>query len=91
MTFDDTFDGDNAELLASIEALQSLAQRNALVPPVPRMPLQLLASTASRLVAADERAAEVLAVLRQLLPTYICASHFPDDRLIARARAALAS
>jgi len=55
MTFQDTFKGDDAALLGSIEALLDLARSNALVPPVPGMPLQLLESAAARLAKVDGR------------------------------------
>lgn len=53
MTFNDTFDGDNAALLESIGALLRLAQTNALVPPVPGMPLQLMECAAARITALE--------------------------------------
>jgi hypothetical protein len=53
MNFEDTFRGDNAALLQSIEALLKCARANVLYPPVPGMPLQLLESAAARLAKAD--------------------------------------
>ncbi len=45
----DTFRGDDAHLVRSIQAFVSLAAKDALVPPVPGMALSLLQSAAVRL------------------------------------------